>query len=81
MEWFAACFSELQDPREANARHDLHEILMTALSATLCWAEDGSDMGEFDGAKELFLRQFLTLRHGIPSHNAFSRVFRLLDPA
>ena len=32
-------------------------------------------------AKEPFLRQFLRLRHGIPSHDTFSRVFRLLDPA
>jgi predicted transposase YbfD/YdcC len=81
MERFAACFAELEDPREDNARHDLHEILLIALCAILCGAEDCSDMAVFGRAKEPFLRQFLTLRHGIPSHDTFSRVFRLLDPA
>jgi len=37
-------------------------------------------MEEFGHAKELLLRQILTLKHGIPSHDTFSRVFRLLDP-
>ena len=32
------------------------------------------------GAKEAFFREFLTLRHGVPSHDTFSRVFRLIDP-
>jgi predicted transposase YbfD/YdcC len=81
MERFAACFAELEDPREDNARHELHEILVIALCAMLCGAEDCSDMALFGRAKESFLRQFLQLRHGIPSHDTFSRVFRLLDPA
>jgi predicted transposase YbfD/YdcC len=46
----------------------------------LCGGEDCSDMPLFGQAKEAFLRQFLTLKHGIPSHDTFSRVFRLLDP-
>src|SRR5689334_21424796 len=81
MEGFAACFKALEDPREDNARHDLHEILMIALCTMLCGGEDCSDMALFGHAKEPFLRQFLRLRHGIPSHDTFSRVFRLLDPA
>jgi len=81
MERFAACFAELEDPREDNARHALNEILVIALCAILCGAEDCSDMALFGRAKEPFLRQFLQLRHGIPSHDTFSRVFRLLDPA
>ena len=81
MERFVGCFAELEDPREDNARHDLHEILMIALCTMLCGGEDCSDMALFGHAKEPFLRQFLRLRHGIPSHDTFSRVFRLLDPA
>lgn len=81
MERLTACFAALEDPREDNARHDLHEILMIALCAMLCGAEDCSDMALFGRAKEAFLRQFLRLRHGVPSHDTFSRVFRLLDPA
>jgi predicted transposase YbfD/YdcC len=81
MEGFAACFADLEDPRDDNARHDLHELLMIALSTLLCGGEDCSDMALFGRAKEPFLRRFLRLRHGIPSHDTFSRVFRLLDPA
>jgi predicted transposase YbfD/YdcC len=80
MEEFRACFSDLPDPRAANARHDLVEVLFIALAALLCGAEGCSDMAEFGEAKEPFLRQLLRLEHGIPSHDTFSRVFRVLDP-
>jgi predicted transposase YbfD/YdcC len=82
MEGFRAVFEGLQDPRTGNAqRHDLLEILLIALCTVLCGGETCTDMVRFGRAKEEFLRQFLTLRHGIPSHDTFSRVFRLLDPA
>jgi len=80
MEEFIACFAEITDPRQDNARHNLHEILMIALCTLLCGGEDCSDMALFGEAKEPLLRQFMTLKHGIPSHDTFSRVFRLLDP-
>src|SRR5271157_3299962 len=54
---------------------------MIALCTMLFGGEDCSDMALFGQAKEPFLRQFMRLRHGIPSHDTFSRVFRLLDPA
>lgn len=81
MENFSACFDSLDDPRDDNARHDLLEILVIAFATILCGGEDCSDMALFGRAKEPFLRQFLRLKHGIPSHDTFSRVFRLLDPA
>jgi predicted transposase YbfD/YdcC len=81
MEEFVACFAEIVDPRQDNVRHDLHEVLIIALCTMLCGGEDCSDMALFGEAKEPFLRQFLRLRHGIPSHDTFSRVFRRLDPA
>ena len=80
MEEFEACFSDLEDPRDSNARHDLLEILVIAQCTMLCGGEDCTDMELFGRAKEPFLRQFLRLPHGIPSHDTFSRVFRLLDP-
>jgi predicted transposase YbfD/YdcC len=80
MEEFVACFAGVVDPRQDNIRHDLHEVLMIALCTMLCGGEDCSDMALFGEAKERFLRQFLRLRHGIPSHDTFSRVFRRLDP-
>ena len=67
-------------PSEANARHDLMEILVIALCTMLCGGEDCTDMALFGRSKEPFLRQFLRLRHGIPSHDTFCGVFRLLDP-
>jgi predicted transposase YbfD/YdcC len=81
MEEFVACFAEVADPRQDNVRHDLHEVLIIALCTMLCGGEDCSDMALFGEAKEPFLRQFLRLRHGIPSHDTFSRLFRRLDPA
>lgn len=80
MENFISVFSEVADPRAANARHDLSEILFIALAAVLCGAESCADMAEFGAAKEGLLRRVLRLEHGIPSHDTFSRVFRLLDP-
>jgi predicted transposase YbfD/YdcC len=79
MERFQEAFGSLPDPRAENARHDLVDILAIALAAVLCGAESCADMADFGEAKEPLLRQFLRLEHGIPSHDTFSRVFRLLD--
>ena len=69
------------DPRTGNAqRHDLCEILLIALAATLCGAESCVDMALFGRAKAPLLRRFLRLEGGVPSHDTFSRIFRLLDP-
>ena len=76
---FKKVFRGLPDPRADNAQHELADILFIALAALLCGAETSSDMAEFGLAKEEFFRQILVLKHGIPSHDTFSRVFRLLD--
>jgi predicted transposase YbfD/YdcC len=81
MEEFRRIFRALPDPRAANARHDLLEVLFIALAAVLCGAESCADMADFGQSKERLLRLFLRLEHGIPSHDTFSRVFRLLKPA
>jgi predicted transposase YbfD/YdcC len=77
---FKKIFRRLADPRADNARHELLEVLFIALAAVLCGAESCSDMAEFGRSKEGLLRLFLRLEHGIPSHDTFSRVFRLLKP-
>src|SRR5438034_4206685 len=77
---FKKVFRGLPDPRADNAQHELADILFIALAALLCGAETSSDMAEFGLAKEEFFRRILVLKHGIPSHDTFSRVFRLLDP-
>lgn len=81
MEGFAEVFGALEDPRTGNAkRHLLLEILLIALCAVVSGGESCADMALFGRAKRAFLERFLTLPHGIPSHDTFSRVFRLLDP-
>ena len=80
MESFSDCFGEVADPRARNARHDLLELIFVGLAAVLCGAEDCTDMAEFAGAKLDLLRQLLKLEHGPPSHDTFSRVFRMLEP-
>ena len=82
MDQFAGCWEGLEDPRTGNAGlHDFHELLMIALCTVLCGGQGAVDMARFAEAKEPFLRGFLKLEKGIPSHDTFSRLFRLLDPA
>lgn len=81
MDRFAACFEELEDPRSGNAAlHDFHSLLIIALCTVLCGGQGAVDMALFAGAKEPFLREFLDMKNGPPSHDTFSRLFRRLDP-
>jgi len=81
VEQFGACWEGLEDPRRGNAAlHDFHELLMIALCYVLCGGQGAVDMAVFAEAKEPFLRSFLTLANGLPSHDTFSRLFRNLDP-
>jgi predicted transposase YbfD/YdcC len=82
LSWFEQAFSGLPDPRTGNAkRHDLLEVLTMALTASVCGAEHCSDFADFAVDREDLFREFLDLKHGVPSHDTFSRIFRLLDPA
>ena len=77
---FLAAFESVPDPRAENVRHDLVEILIIAFVAVLCGARGCSEMAEFGRAKLRFFKRFLKLRYGVPSHDTFSTVFRMLDP-
>jgi predicted transposase YbfD/YdcC len=75
-----ACFGDLPDPRvKGRCDHKLSDIVLIAVCAVLCGAESWSEVEEFGQAKESWLKQYLALPAGIPSHDTFSRVFRLLD--
>jgi len=75
-------FGALPDPRVERAkRHDLLEIVVLALCAVLCGADTWVDVERFGRAKVDWLRTFLALPNGIPSHDTFGRVFAALDPA
>ena len=81
MEEFHHIFEGVEDPRQSNAtRHDLHEMLMIGLLSTMCGGEGCSDMALFGRTKRTFLDSFMTLKHGIPSHDAFSDLFNALAP-
>jgi predicted transposase YbfD/YdcC len=71
---------KVRDPRAANASYPLLEILFVALAAVLCGAKSCTDMSDFGRRKIDLLRRFVPLEKGVPSHDVFSDVFRLLDP-
>lgn len=75
-------FSDLKDPRiqNHNFRHHFHDILIIAILATICGADGWVEIEHFGLAKEEWLRTFLGLPHGIPSHDTFGRVFFALNP-
>ena len=78
---YSHVFEGITDPRRRNAtRHDLHEMLMIALLTVLSGGETCTDMTQFGRDKKAFLRRFMTLKHGIPSHDAFSDLFNCLNP-
>lgn len=72
---------QLSDPRlQRRRKHELIDVLMIAVTALLCGAENFTHMAQFGKAKEAWLRTFLNLANGIPSHDTFRRVFMLLAP-
>ncbi len=77
----ATIFADVPDPRTGNAkRHDLVEVLTIALVGAICGADSCVDFADFAEEKEDLFREFLSLDHGLPSHDTFSRIFRLLEP-
>jgi predicted transposase YbfD/YdcC len=74
-------FAELPDPRvERTKEHRLVDLLTIGLCAVICGADGWTDMETFGRAKEPWLRTFLALPSGIPSHDTFGRLFARLDP-
>jgi predicted transposase YbfD/YdcC len=76
------CFADLQDPRrEHNRLHTLWDILALTICAVVAGADSWVEVAAYGANKEDWLRTFLELPNGIPSHDTFGRVFSLLDPA
>ena len=74
-------FSELEDPRcPGKVEHRLIDILVIAVCAVIACAESWEDIALYGRSKLAWLRQFLALSNGIPSHDTFRRVFLLIDP-
>jgi len=76
-----AHFACVPDPRiERHRWHKLSDILVIAVCAVLCGAESYPAIEDFGQEREAWLRQFLELPGGIPSHDTFNRVLRVLEP-
>jgi len=74
-------FVSLEDPRiERTKLHELLDIVIIAICASICGADDWVEVALFGNAKLPWLRTFLALPNGIPSHDTFGRVFARLNP-
>jgi predicted transposase YbfD/YdcC len=74
-------FSQIKDHRrDITKRHELIDIIVIGVLAVICGAETWNNMEEYGRSKEIFLRQFLRLSNGIPSHDTFNRVFCSINP-
>jgi predicted transposase YbfD/YdcC len=75
-------FADLLDPRgERSRRHELLDIIGIAICAVVSGAESWTAVEAYGHAKHDWLKTFLALPNGIPSHDTFRRVFCVLDPA
>ena len=73
-------FGKVQDPRKDRTKdHKLIDIIVIAICAVICGAEGWVDMENFGNQKLPWLKTFLKLPNGIPSHDTFGRVFSLMD--
>lgn len=77
---FSNHFVDLDDPRKYNIRHNLIDIITITICAITCGAESWVDIEQYGKSKYDWLKQFLQLPNGIPSHDTFGRLFSLLDP-
>jgi predicted transposase YbfD/YdcC len=74
-------FVHLEDPRiDRTKLHELLDIIVIAICAIICGADDWTEVELFGNAKLNWLSTFLELPNGIPSHDTFGRVFARLNP-
>ena len=73
-------FLDMPDPRKRNITHRFTDVLCIALFAVICGADDWVAVTAYGLAKLEWLKTFLDLAHGIPSHDTFGRIFARMDP-
>jgi predicted transposase YbfD/YdcC len=81
-ETFMTHFEPLNDPRTvtANKRHSLHDVVVVTILATICGADNWVEVCQFARSKLDWLKTFLELPNGVPSHDTFGRIFSLIEP-
>lgn len=75
-----AHFQDMDDPRGPRTWHRLEDLLTIAMLAIICGAQGWVEVELFGHSKARWLKTFLALPHGIPSHDTFGRLFAALDP-
>ena len=73
-------FGAIEEPRQVGkVDHLLIDVLAITVCAVLAHAETFEDIALYGKHKEKWLRHFLELPNGIPSHDTFRRVFMLVE--
>ena len=80
MSSFIDFFDSLSDPRvERTRKHKLIDILVITIAAVISGCDDWNEIELYGNSKLEWLKGFLKLPEGIPSHDTFNRVFAMLD--
>ena len=75
-------FANIPDPRkEVNKKYPLYEIVAITILAVMSFASGWEDIERYGIAKRQWLSKYLELKHGIPKHDVYRRVFTVLKPA
>ena len=73
-------FQNIHDPRHHNKRHKLIDIIFIAVCAVVSGADTYEQIENFGNKRIKWLRKFLELPYGIPSHDTFGRIFERIIP-
>ena len=74
-------FANLTDPRRRKVTYPLLNIVVIAVCAVICGADDFVAIADFGRTKRKWFARFLDLRSGIPSHDRFNAVLAAIKPA
>jgi predicted transposase YbfD/YdcC len=74
-------FVELTDPRRGEPVYPLLNVVVIAICAVICGADDFVAIEKFGRTKREWLARFLDLEAGIPSHDRFNAILAALKPA
>ena len=81
LEFFEVALAKLPDARRAQGkRYPLRSVIVIALMAMVCGADDATAMEAWGKANEAWLVGFLDLPHGAPTQDVFLGVFGACDP-
>lgn len=74
-------FAELTDPRRREVTYPLINVVVIAVCAVICGADDFVAIAKFGMTKRDWLARFLDLKDGIPSHDRFNAILAAIKPA